>query len=597
MGPTNRTLSISPDVNNPAFRAVTFDEVRAAYEEQVRGLVDGGCDLLLLETIFDTLNAKAAIVAIENVFEDKGVRLPVMISVTITDRSGRTLSGQTLDAFYTSIRHAKPFSVGINCALGARDMRPYLAELARMAECYVSSYPNAGLPNAFGEYDEQPAETGALLRDFAASGFVNILGGCCGTTPDHIAAIAAAVAGVAPRELPAASWLRAASGARPSVLDPAAPAEDEPGPTAERRTPSTDHYSQFSGLEPLVIRPDSNFQMIGERTNVTGSARFARLIKAGNYTEAVSVALEQVRGGANIIDVNMDEGMLDSEQAMTTFLNYIATEPEIARVPVMIDSSKWSVLEAGLKCVQGKGVVNSISLKEGEADFLEKARHVQRYGAAVVVMAFDETGQADTIERKVSICQRAYRLLVEQAGFDPTDIIFDPNILAIATGLEEHNDYAVNFIEATRVIKATCPGVKISGGVSNLSFSFRGNDVVREAIHSAFLYHAIKAGMDMGIVNAGQLVVYEDIPKDLLEHVEDVIFNRRPDATERLVQFAETVKGTGTKREADLALARGAGRRHGWRTRSCTASWTSSRRTSRRRGRSSPRRSTSSKGR
>jgi 5-methyltetrahydrofolate--homocysteine methyltransferase len=522
IGPMNRTLSISPDVNDPAFRAMTFDQARVAYEEQVRGLLDGGVDLLLLETVFDTLNAKAAIVAIENVFEGRGVRLPLMISVTITDRSGRTLSGQTLDAFYVSIRHARPFSIGLNCALGARDMRPYLAELARVAECYVSCYPNAGLPNAFGQYDEQPDETGRLLHDFAASGFVNILGGCCGTTPEHIRAVAQAVEGVAPRELP-----------------------DGRAPNAERRT-------QFAGLETLTIREDSNFQMIGERTNVTGSARFARLIKAGNYTEAAQVAADQVRGGANMIDVNMDEGMLESERAMTTFLNYIATEPEIARVPIVVDSSKWSVIEAGLKCVQGKGVVNSISLKEGEEDFLHKAKLVQRYGAGVVVMAFDEVGQADTIARKVEICQRAYRLLVDGAGFDPADIIFDPNILAIATGLEEHNDYAINYIEATRLIKATCPGVKVSGGVSNLSFSFRGNDAVREAMHSAFLFHAIRAGMDMGIVNAGQLVVYEDIPKDLLEHVEDVIFNRRPDATERLVQFAETVKGAGRKREADL---------------------------------------------
>jgi 5-methyltetrahydrofolate--homocysteine methyltransferase len=533
IGPTNRTLSISPDVNNPAFRAVTFDAMREAYEEQIRGLIDGGVDLILIETIFDTLNAKAAIVALENVYEQRGVRLPLMISVTITDRSGRTLSGQTLDAFYISIRHARPFSVGINCALGARDMRPYMAELARIAECYVSSYPNAGLPNAFGEYDEKAAETGALLKDFAASGFANIVGGCCGTTPDHIREIAAAVEGVIPRPLPIGSWLL-----------------NSQLPTSNSKA---DHFSQFSGLEALTIRPDSNFQMVGERTNVTGSARFARLIKSENYTEAVSVAMDQVRSGANMIDVNMDEGMLDSELAMTTFLNYIATEPEIARVPVFIDSSKWSVLEAGLKCVQGKSVVNSISLKEGEADFLAKARHVQRYGAGVVVMAFDETGQADTIERKVEICRRAYKLLTETVGFDPTDIIFDPNILAIATGLEEHNDYAVNFIEAARIIKGTCPGVKISGGVSNLSFSFRGNDRVREAIHSAFLYHAIKAGMDMGIVNAGQLVVYEDIPKDLLEHVEDIIFNRRPDATERMVQFADTVKGSGQKKELDLA--------------------------------------------
>ena len=528
IGPTNRTLSISPEVNNPAFRAMTFDELRVAYEEQVRGLIDGGADLILLETIFDTLNSKAGIVAIENVFAEKGLRLPLMISFTITDKSGRTLSGQTLEAFYTSVRHARPFSIGINCALGARDMRPYLADLARIAECYVSSYPNAGLPNAFGQYDELPEETSELVRDFATSGFLNIVGGCCGTTPDHIGAMARAVTGIDPRP-------------RPSDADGG----------------SAIHLTELSGLEPLVIRPDSNFQMVGERTNVTGSAKFSRLIKAGNYAEAASVALDQVRGGANIIDVNVDEGMLDSEQVMTTFLNYIATEPEIARVPIMIDSSKWSVLEAGLKCVQGKGVVNSISLKEGEPDFLDKARKVQHYGAAVVVMAFDETGQADTVERKVSICRRAYRLLTEQAGFDPSDIIFDPNILAIATGLEEHNDYAVNYIEATRVIKATCPGVKISGGVSNLSFSFRGNDIVREAMHSAFLFHAIKAGMDMGIVNAGQLVVYEDIPKDLLEHVEDVIFNRRPDATERLVQFAESVKGTGRRKETDLAWRSG----------------------------------------
>ena len=546
MGPTNRTLSISPDVNNPAFRPTTFDEMRAAYETQVRGLIAGGSDILLLETIFDTLVAKAALVAIENVFDETGIRLPLMISVTVTDRSGRTLSGQTIDAFYVSIRHARPFSVGINCALGARDMRPYLAELSRLSECYVSSYPNAGLPNAFGEYDERPDETAALLRDFASSGFVNILGGCCGTTPEHIKAVAAAVEGVAPRTLPVDSWMAVSTKAPDASSQPPAASRQEPAANSP-------HYSQFSGLEVLTIRPDSNFQMIGERTNVTGSARFARLIKAEQYADAVGVAADQVRGGANLIDVNMDEGMLDSEQAMTTFLNYIATEPEIARVPFVVDSSKWSVLEAGLKCLQGKGIVNSISLKEGEEDFLQKARTIHRYGAGVVVMAFDETGQADTIARKVQICQRAYRLLIEQASFDPSDIIFDPNILAIATGLEEHNEYAINYIEATKLIKAACPGVKISGGVSNLSFSFRGNDVVREAIHSAFLYHAIKAGMDMGIVNAGQLVVYEDIPKDLLGHVEDIIFNRRPDATERMVQFAETVKGAGKKREADLS--------------------------------------------
>jgi 5-methyltetrahydrofolate--homocysteine methyltransferase len=553
MGPTNTTLSISPDVNNPAFRAITFDALREAYTDQVRGLLDGGCDLLLLETIFDTLSAKAALVAIQEVYASRpqDALPPLMISVTVTDRSGRTLSGQTIDAFWTTVAHAKPFSVGINCALGARDMRPYMAELARVADCYISCYPNAGLPNAFGQYDELPAETGEYLRDFAASGFVNIVGGCCGTTPEHIGAIAKAVEALPPRIRPGLhheghedSNVLGASSASPvsSVVNVDQPSS-YPGAG----------FTQLAGLEVLTIRPDSNFQMIGERTNVTGSARFARLIKAGNYAEAASVALEQVRAGANLIDVNMDEGMLDSEHAMTEFLNYIATEPDIARVPTMIDSSKWSVILAGLKCVQGKPVVNSISLKEGEADFLQKAALVRRYGAAVVVMAFDEQGQADTVERKVSICQRAYALLTGRAGFDPTDIIFDPNILAIATGLEEHNAYAINFIEATRIIKATCPGVKISGGVSNLSFSFRGNDTVREAIHSAFLYHAIQAGMDMGIVNAGQLVVYEDIPRTLLEHVEDIIFNRRPDATERLVELAATIKGGGAKKEQDLA--------------------------------------------
>jgi 5-methyltetrahydrofolate--homocysteine methyltransferase len=549
LGPMNRTLSISPKVDDPSFRGMTFDEARAAYEDQVRGLVDGGADLLLLETIFDTLNAKAGLVAIENVFEERGCRLPLFISVTVTDLSGRTLSGQTLDAFYTSIRHARPLALGINCALGAREMRPHLEELARLAECYVLCYPNAGLPNAFGQYDQLPEETGELLQSFVTAGLVNIVGGCCGTTPDHIKAVGAAVAGLKARPLPAGSWLRQ------SGADEAPPATDAVG--GEPQPAAGEKFTTFSGLETLTIRPESTFQMIGERTNVTGSAKFARLIKSNDYTSAVQVAAEQVRNGANLIDVNMDEGMLDSEQAMTTFLNYIATEPEIARVPVMIDSSKWTVIEAGLKCVQGKSVVNSISLKEGEADFLHKARLVQRYGAGVVVMAFDEVGQADTIERKVSICQRAYKLLTERAGFDATDIIFDPNILAIATGLEEHNDYAVNYIEATRIIKATCPGVKVSGGVSNLSFSFRGNDVVREAIHSAFLFHAIKAGMDMGIVNAGQLVVYEDIPRELLEHVEDIIFNRRPDATERMVEYAEQVKGSGKKKEADVVWRQG----------------------------------------
>ncbi len=493
--------------------------MRASYAEQVRGLLDGGVDVLLAETVFDTLNLKACLFAIDELFVERKRRVPVMLSVTITDKSGRTLSGQTVDAWWVSVAHARPFAVGINCALGAAEMRPYLAELAEIADCYVSCYPNAGLPNAFGEYDETPEMTARQLREFATSGLVNLVGGCCGTTPAHIAAIAAAVAGVAPRSRPAA-----------------------PSP-----------YTQLAGLEVLTIRPETNFIMVGERTNVTGSKKFADLIKQGDYTTATQVAIEQVRGGANLVDVNFDEGMLDGAAAMTTFLNILATEPDVARVPIMIDSSKWSVIEAGLKCVQGKGVVNSISLKEGEQDFLDKARLVQRYGAGVVVMAFDETGQADTVERKVGICQRAYRLLTEQIGFNPHDIIFDPNILAIGTGLEEHADYAKNFIEATRLIKASCPGVKISGGVSNLSFSFRGNNTVREAMNSAFLYHAIRAGMDMGIVNAGQIVVYEEIDPELLVRVEDVLFNRRPDATERLVDFAETVKATGKKKEADVA--------------------------------------------
>ena len=518
IGPLNRTLSLSPDVNDPAFRAVTFDQCRDAYETQVEGLLDGGADLLLIETIFDTLNAKAAIFAVRRVFERRGVEIPVMISVTITDRSGRTLSGQTVEAFWISIAHARPFSVGLNCALGAEDMRPYLKDLSTIADCFVSCYPNAGLPNAFGGYDETPHQMAGVLAGFAREGLLNIVGGCCGTTPDHIRAMVEACEGVAPRAVPT----------------------DLP------------RYSRFSGLEPLVIRPESNFQMVGERTNVTGSAKFARLIKSGDFTAAVDVATEQVRNGANVLDVNMDEGMLDSEASMRTFLNLLATEPEVARVPFMVDSSKWSVLEAGLKCVQGKAIVNSISLKEGEADFLEKARTVRDYGAAVIVMAFDEVGQADTIQRKVEICQRAYRLLTERIAFPPEDIIFDPNVLAIATGLEEHNEYAIDFIEATRQIRATCPGALVSGGISNLSFSFRGNDVVREAIHSAFLFHAIEAGLTMGIVNAGQLAVYEDIPADLLELVEDVLFNRRPDATERLVARAEQVKGSGTRREADL---------------------------------------------
>jgi 5-methyltetrahydrofolate--homocysteine methyltransferase len=519
IGPLNRTLSISPRVNEPEFRAVTFDQVRTAYAEQIHALLDGGVDLLLAETVFDTLNLKACIVAVEEVFAERGARVPLMLSVTITDKSGRTLSGQMIDAFWTSVSHAHPLSVGINCALGASEMRPYLSELSSIANTWVSCYPNAGLPNAFGEYDEQPDTTARLLREFAVAGMVNIVGGCCGTTPDHIRAIARAVADVAPRKF--------------SV--------DRPP------------HSQYSGLEVLTIRPESNFLMIGERTNVTGSKRFMELIKKGEFGTAVEVALDQVRGGANLLDVNMDEGMLDGEVAMTTFLNIIATEPEVARIPIMIDSSKWSVIEAGLKCVQGRGVVNSISLKEGEADFLHKARIIKRYGAGVVVMAFDEVGQADTIDRKVQICQRAYQLLVEELEFDPNLIIFDPNILAIATGMEEHADYAKNFIEATRIIKATCPGAKISGGVSNLSFSFRGNNVVREAMNSAFLYHAIRAGMDMGIVNAGQIVNYEEIEPELLARVEDVLFNKRPDATERLIELADRVKGAGKKKELDLA--------------------------------------------
>jgi 5-methyltetrahydrofolate--homocysteine methyltransferase len=518
IGPLNKTLSLSPSVADPGYRAVTFDAVRDAYAEQVRGLIEGGVDILLVETIFDTLNAKAALVAIEDVFDAVGARLPVMISVTITDKSGRTLSGQTVEAFWYSVAHARPLSVGVNCALGAREMRPYVEELSRIADVHVTCYPNAGLPNAFGEYDETPETTSALLREFAAEGLVNVVGGCCGTTPDHVRAIAARVDGMTPR------------------------------------TPArVERFSRFSGLEGLVIRPDSNFIMIGERTNVTGSKKFADLVKAGDYAKAVEVALDQVRGGANILDVNMDEGMLEGERAMTTFLNLLASEPEIARLPVMVDSSKWSVIEAGLKCLQGKGVANSISLKEGEGDFLAKASKLRRYGAGVVVMAFDETGQAETVERKASISRRAYDLLTRKAGWDPTDIVFDPNILAVATGIEEHAAFARNYIEATRIIKDTCRGAKVSGGVSNLSFAFRGNNVVREAMHSAFLYHAVKAGMDMGIVNAGQLGVYEEIPVELLDHVEDVIFDRRPDATERLVSLAETVKGAGKKKEVDLA--------------------------------------------
>ena len=510
MGPTNRTASMSPDVNNPAFRAVTFEQLRQAYAEQVRGLVEGGSDLLLVETIFDTLNAKAAFFAIDQYRQEQGLSIPVMVSVTITDQSGRTLSGQTIEAFWHSVADADPFSVGINCALGAKQMRPYIEELSKLAPVYISCHPNAGLPNAFGGFDETPEFMAEDLREFAGNGWLNIVGGCCGSTPEHIAAIAQAVHDLPPH----------------AVVEP-------------------DHATRLSGLEPLTVRPELNFVNVGERTNVTGSPKFARLVREDQFEEALAVARQQVEGGAQLIDVNMDEALLDSENAMVQFLNLIASEPDICRVPVMIDSSKWSVIEAGLQCVQGKGVVNSISLKEGEEKFKEQARLVKRYGAAVVVMAFDETGQADTIDRKVEICTRAYRILTEDVAFPPQDIIFDPNILTVATGIEEHNDYAINFIEAVRQIKATLPHCKTSGGVSNISFSFRGNNVVREAMHAAFLYHAIKAGLDMAIVNAGQLGVYEEISKDLLELVEDVLLNRRPDATERLVDFAETVKQEG----------------------------------------------------
>ena len=518
IGPTNKTLSLSPDVEDPAFRAIHWDALKNAYAEQVDGLLEGGVDLLVVETIFDTLNAKAALFAIEEVFEARGSGVPVIVSVAITDESGRTLSGQTLEAFYASVRHAEPLAIGLNCSLGAAKLRPYVEELSHIADTFLSCYPNAGLPNAMGEYEEQPETTAGLLREFAESGWLNLVGGCCGTRPEHIRAIAQAMEGVAPRQIPDHS----------------------------------EHFTRLSGMEPLTIRPESNFQMIGERTNVSGSIRFRRLIKNADYDTALSVALEQVRGGANLLDVNMDEGLLDSVGCMQIFLNLIASEPEIARIPIVVDSSKWEVLEVGLQCIQGKGVANSISLKEGEADFLAKARLVRRYGAAVVVMAFDESGQADTAQRKIEICERAYRLLTEETGFPPEDIIFDPNILAIATGIEEHAEYAKAYIEATREIRARCPGVHISGGVSNLSFSFRGNERVREAIHSAFLYHATQAGMDMGIVNAGQLQIYEDIPADLLEHVEDILWNRRPDATERMVELAETVRGGGKKREVDL---------------------------------------------
>jgi 5-methyltetrahydrofolate--homocysteine methyltransferase len=522
MGPTSRTASVSQDVSNPADRGTNFEQLRAAYYAQARALVEGGVDLLLVETVFDTLNAKAALFAIEQYFEESGRRVPVMVSVTIVDQSGRTLSGQTIEAFWISISHIPILSVGINCALGAKQMRPYLEELSQIATVYISCHPNAGLPNAFGGFDETPESMSRDLGEFAANGWLNIAGGCCGTTPDHIQEIAEAV-----------------RGAMPHVLV------------------KPDHMTRLSGLEPLTFRANTNFVNVGERTNVTGSPKFAKLILNGQYEEALAVARQQVVAGAQIIDINMDEGMLDSDQAMTTFLNYVASEPDIARVPIMIDSSRWSVIEAGLRVVQGKGVVNSISLKEGEEVFKRHAQLLRRYGAAVIVMAFDERGQADTTERKLEISKRAYKILTEDVGFPPEDIIFDPNILTIATGMEEHSNYAVNFIEATREIKAELPHAKVSGGVSNLSFSFRGNKVVREAMHTAFLYHAIRAGLDMGIVNAGQLGIYEEIPKDLLVLVEDVILNRRPDSTERLLAFADSVKQSGQKAAEEDAWRKG----------------------------------------
>jgi 5-methyltetrahydrofolate--homocysteine methyltransferase len=515
LGPTNRTASISPDVNDPGARNITYVELVDAYLEQANGLVDGGADLLIVETIFDTLNAKAAIFALETLFDQRGRRWPVMISGTITDASGRTLSGQVTEAFWNSIRHAKPLLVGLNCALGAADMRPYLAEMARVADCFISCYPNAGLPNAFGEYDEAPDQTAAIVREFAESGLLNLLGGCCGTTPEHIAAMAAVVDGVAVRS--------------PSPREPAL---------------------RLSGLEPLIVNADSLFVNVGERTNITGSARFRNLIRDGDYPAALTVARQQVENGAQVIDINMDEGMIDGVAAMDRFVKLIASEPDISRVPLMVDSSKFEVIEAGLRCVQGKPIVNSISMKEGEEKFRREATLCRKYGAAVVVMAFDEDGQADNLERRKTICARAYRILVDEVGFPAEDIIFDPNIFAVATGIEEHANYGVDFIEATRWIKANLPGALVSGGVSNVSFSFRGNNAVREAIHAVFLYHAIGAGMDMGIVNAGALVVYDQVDPRLRERIEDVILNRRADATERLLEMATEFAGDGRKIEA-----------------------------------------------
>ncbi len=519
LGPTTKTISLALDANNPAYREMTFDQFVATYYEQVVALTEGGVDFLLVETIFDTQVAKAALFAIQKHFEETGRRLPIIASLFV-DLSGRTQTGQTIEAFWNSISHAGLLGVGLNCSLGPREMRPFMEEMAQFAPVFVSAYPNAGLPDPLSEtgFPETPQSLAPQLREWAQNGWLNIVGGCCGTTPAHIRAIAEAVRDCKPRALP--------------TIEP---------------------YTRLSGLEALTIRPDTNFVNIGERTNVTGSPQFKKLILKGDYEAALTVARQQVENGAQIIDINMDEGMLDGEQAMTTFLNLVGPDDAISRVPIMVDSSKWSVLEAGLKCIQGKGIVNSISLKAGEESFKEQARLVRRYGAAVVVMAFDELGQADTTERKVEICTRAYKILTEEVGFPPEDIIFDPNILTIATGIEEHNNYAVNFIEATRQIKATLPGCHVSGGVSNLSFSFRGNNVVREAMHSAFLYHAIQAGMDMGIVNAGMLAVYEEIPKDLLGLVEDALFNRRPDATDRLLAFADTVKGVVTTEKVEEA--------------------------------------------
>jgi 5-methyltetrahydrofolate--homocysteine methyltransferase len=519
LGPTNRTASISPEVNDPGYRNINYDQLREAYAEATRGLIEGGADLVLIETVFDTLNAKAAVHGVQDVFEETGITLPLIISGTITDRSGRTLSGQTTEAFWNSLRHAKPFAVGLNCALGADEMRPYAAEIARVADTYVCIYPNAGLPNEFGEYDQMAEEMATITGEFAEAGLVNILGGCCGTTPEHITAIAEAASKTAPRAVPEV-------------------------------TP----HMRLSGLEPFTLTDDIRFVNVGERTNVTGSARFRKLITEGDFDTALEVARQQVDNGAQIIDVNMDEGMLDSEAAMVRFLNLAATEPDIARVPVMIDSSKWSIIEAGLKCVQGKAVVNSISLKEGEASFIEQARLCQRYGAAVIVMAFDEDGQADTADRKFEICKRSYDILTQTIGFAPEDIIFDPNIFAVATGIEEHNNYAVDFVEATGRIRRELSGAHVSGGVSNISFSFRGNEPVREAMHSAFLYHAIQQGMDMGIVNAGQLTIYEDIEPSLKQAVEDVLLNRRDDGTDRLLEVAETYRGQkGVEQKVDLS--------------------------------------------